>query len=585
MWDIILHYDSLDSVIEKLNTLKSKLDTTHSKITTVKTMLENNNSGEAINTLIQTCVTLLENVYSQQDNINVTITVLEDYIDDTKRIIRKDSFCSVVNVNLNNITTNINILSKSLNELEKARVELETAPSWYNDGHCFFDDQDDGDVEAYNYNRGKLENLRDTVTNSKLYINEQLAQLELVENAARNLVNHDQAVAHSLKTINNGLYDMSSSDVVVNAEHGIITYILVNELEQPDGMSGEEFELYKEEYARELESLREEGWDNTALIAYGEYVNSTVYSYKELTLLFSNTKVIGSSVYTEMFANSHMKESEKLELMRNHMLDSSYYFSPDMDYKNSENQNFFEIVNMTVYDSKILEDYDPGNPMFDWIHFDLRFELNRSGAFAPYHGMSDDNAFELMIKNNWSYAGVDANDTVMASRYHSMLPSGYSSHEEFISEMGYDLRYNVKILSSDRRFERIYNTKLRKFVDVDPYMYTSVSDKQNDKYKATAVNMPTYNYGYEEYMEKGHAKLDVSPFDKSNGSMKDQATQMDVSYYKNKLIYKVDFNIAMWSEFLTHFTNGGNLAGFDSAYGRINEINDGFGSTDGMQFK
>ncbi len=333
---------------------------------------------------------------------------------------------------------------------------------------------------------------------------------------------------------------------------------------------------YVDELSVQLSSLVNASWSDSSIRSYVEYLKANASSLDDIKTIFKNTMVIGSDIYAHMLEFSDLDAKAKLYLIREHDAILGYCMKATVT-NNLDDKDFYDIVNSMVLDSKILEENKPGDMMFNWIHFDLRTELNEAGAFDPYVGLSDDETLCRMIEGGWMFAGSSVKDTIMASRYHAMLPDGYDSYNHFEEVRGYDVRYNVKLLSVKRNFERIYNTKIKKFVDVDPYMYNRKSTNLDALYKITAVNMPTYNFGYSR--KRGHTRVDVNPFKIANGSMDDVLTQMNVLGYQNREKY---YWKLMFSFIMSFIKRSDELRG---NYTKVKKMNREFANKNGMKFK
>lgn len=322
-------------------------------------------------------------------------------------------------------------------------------------------------------------------------------------------------------------------------EHQEITMLQRIIFKKPKGMDDAMYQKYTSQLMAQLERLSMDGFDRAALKAYIDYTNTHVlyssspprilYGYTEMHVpadeqlhkLFETYKEIGSPLFTMLFEASKQKPVKKLELVYDHYTTYKKWSS-----KLTPESSFFDMMNASINSSNLFASSpNQGSKeanIVEFYHYDMRHYLNEQGAFAPYEDYpNDQKRLQAMRADGWRLVneGTQPEIIIQNSRYHAMLPEGYRDVNEFKLKHGYDPTKNVKLLSKDKKFERIYNVELGRFVDVEPYTVTphNVSNyEQQDPFRNTANNMPTYNYGYPE----NHKKSDVEPFNKYHGSIK-----------------------------------------------------------------
>lgn len=541
MAKIKLNYSRLDYIVDKFERLIKQIEMSEQAINNIRVSLIDTNEGSAIDELSQMYNDFTTKLALQKDNIITSRNILRDYIEDTSSILapRNRNLHSIVDYD--KLKNSLDRLNEIVDKMHQAKKELDESPKWYNDKHIALDSVTKDDIQRYKRNGEKLDELSANVNISKQSVINKLDELNLLIRKASTFTQKDSDYGESVKRINKLEYNVTNGEMANTKGKDIETMSkLISKLERPEGMSDSDFEVYKEEYKKQLVELENDGWDKYALIGYGKYIKTHSTSLDNLNNIFSETKIIGSSVYTDLFKSCKLNSKAKLDLMYKHNVELKYKFSETIDI----NSEFFSLVNNNVINSKILEGKS-GGKLFDWLHFDLRYQLNQYGAFNRYEGMSDEETLNAMRENGWGVLSgeFEEESTIIKSRYHAMLPPGYNNFEQFIEINGYDPRFNIKIMSPDGKFERVYNVKEHLFVDKAPYMYDKSCVSNSQQFINTAVNMPTYNYGYPEKTgdKNYHNQVDVKPFSTTQKSMQEtEITNLEPyeksktdAYYKN----------------------------------------------------
>lgn len=159
----------------------------------------------------------------------------------------------------------------------------------------------------------------------------------------------------------------------------------------------------------------------------------------------------------------------------------------------------FELINGAVLNSKVFEDLgSEPTDLQNFIHYTLRMELNSIGI-AQYSGGED--GLRKMFADGWTIAGgSDFDEILRSSRYHAIGDVMTLSNGK-----DYNPKFNIKVLSKDKTFERIYNTELGMFLDE---IYLEFPEDFNNNGIGISSNIETYNYGY----PNNHGPVDVRPY-------------------------------------------------------------------------
>ncbi len=222
---------------------------------------------------------------------------------------------------------------------------------------------------------------------------------------------------------------------------------------------------------------------------------------RKLSILISESRVIGSDLFNKMFmTNMVNRGDEKLKVLHTYY-DLRLPKSPNLN--NRENAYYGlvnkAVANSTIFDKKKVKvNIEPTSLQY-FTHTILRRELNNN-IISGYHGGK--RGLKEMFVDGWSLCATNIKDIIRKSRYHQI-----GDIIEFEDGKLYNPKYNLKLLSNNSNFERIYNAGLELFLDEIVLEYAK---ELNAAGVGTITNLETYNYGKGKIF---HRKYDVNTFD------------------------------------------------------------------------
>lgn len=205
------------------------------------------------------------------------------------------------------------------------------------------------------------------------------------------------------------------------------------------------------------------------------------------------------NILRKIFKSKRINALQKLE----HLFDSYNRGQFEVPNYNDEYDNYCLNINKLVRDSEIFKTIDKEpTPLQYFVHTTLRFMLNDKviEKYSKRNYECGKDELVAMFNDGWKINGIrlGVDEVLRASRYHA-IGNKVGLNDGKI----YNPKYNVKLNSSNKIFERIYNVELQLFLDQIRVKY-----KKDFLKIGNSTNIETYNYGG----LSGHGKLDVMTY-------------------------------------------------------------------------
>ncbi len=217
---------------------------------------------------------------------------------------------------------------------------------------------------------------------------------------------------------------------------------------------------------------------------------------KEAGFMFEQSKVFGSELFNKMLeVNLQNTAEHKIDLIKNYF---DLNFSKSIDLTNQHNE-LYDIINNIIINSNIFLNLgEVPTKLQYFVHRTLRKALN-DNVISQYN-----DGIEKMFADGWFIEKSFVITILSFSRYHQI------GHAITLNDCNiYDPKFNIKILSKDKKFERIYNMKLKMFLDE---IVTKYDGDLTQAGVGVVTNAETYNYGYS--VKLGHRLYDINPYNK-----------------------------------------------------------------------
>lgn len=537
---IRINYDQLEDEVIYLKSRKMELKNLLVVVENIGKSISESNSGEAINTLLNKLSNYEKNITKAMDGVQVLIRTIEDYSFEMDQYVKATTRTVTVTVDASDVLKNIE-------DIERDSVK----DGWFSDGNLqnakdvLKEDPFSMDYDPTEYNEGVyrnnkriLEESAELIENSKNVFYENIEAMRSEQRKLQDFEDCDTEYANLLK---NRLEDLDLSKAYSKESKAIKN---INEFSATSlklNISREEEKKIEAQMNKQIMEFKALGWSNAQIAKYMDEVYKKIqpnHTYEEIMTVLrkanADAKTIGSDLFVAMFDAEPLNENSATRKLK--ILKSYYECGYKMAEGLKESDPFYKSVNDAVIASKVFKEIGPAPTEFQYfISTTLNQLLNNSIISAEsYKGKE---GLSAMFNEGWQISGYDKKDedfgeTLRTSRYHAIgnpitLPNGAI----------YDPRYNIKILSPDKKFERIYNTELGLFLDE---IYTTYPDVKNQAGGST--NIATYNYGYKNKTgaDYEHVDVDVNTYNAWGNDYTNKGIELsgdDVASYGSKKDY------------------------------------------------
>lgn len=518
-----LNYENIYQIILELEKYFEEVMIMKNVIIQTKGKIASSNSGQAIDSLI-------ENLDDNAKDYAVVLDFVDELIRNTKQYFNDIEGC----VRPINESTNIVFDERNVfNQIQKIEKDTLGHGTVFNGGlynvmdslsdvpysECFESD----DVLKFQTNEWIMRDLRNMLESGQQVLKEDILNMKKNHSSLKELEELDEYYARRLVNIPSKEYEKLdyekpvSGDIEINIDYEGMGLDLT-----PEERAEVEKEISDNVY--ELAYL---GWSKEEIEAYlgtlisGDIGDGSYASYlKSVRNKNKESQTVGSDVFNSMLDAGGSSSDKKLEIVK------TYYDLglPQSKHLSDPSNQYYDLINGIVQTSSVFGNIeDTPSDMQYFVHTTLRKSLN-DNVIGGYPTGQD--GLETMFLDGWIIPGApDPAQILHYSRYHQL-------GDEFTLSDGrvYNPKYNIKVVSENKKFERIYNTELGMFLD------EIVTDRnyKKDLTKAgvgVVTNAETYNYGYPDE----HTKYDVNPYNEWGTDYRDDYEKDDDDLKKSNL--------------------------------------------------
>ncbi|MFV0556689.1 MAG: hypothetical protein ACK5LM_06285 [Lactovum sp.] len=338
-------------------------------------------------------------------------------------------------------------------------------------------------------------------------------------------------------------------------------------------LAEEERNLLDQQIKIKIRYLIRIGWSNEAIAIFLFEINKNFQEcsdYKEakdsIEEVNNELHIIGSYLFTEMLESDTGKAIEKIKLIQ-----MSLDLEDGINKNLREESKFFDLINsivvQAVEDGDLYQDLNSRPGVMDYFVLTTLNQLLNNLILDNYKVATsyEHSILDIMFENDWQLCNHSSqNGLLNSSRYHAIGEPIPINEKKF-----YDPAYNVKILSANRKFERIYNMDLGLFLDEIYRKYPYVKAKAG-----YSTNLATYNYGF--YLDQNcHALVDVEPYNVWGNDYECKKDELELyneklaKHHESKYAKSANSYVKYWDKF---HENGKSHASQELVKEKIKEI-------------